>query len=157
MTDTQPPLPEDILQLLDDVESEFAATRTDYSDVRRRVNLARDKYRPKPETLADHGTGVRWTRVWWKGDGSDAVAFDNHPDGLYCSTLTNKRPITPWPEIEGINPAELLNDGWQLRQKQDIPKGWHAAFDRIGSAKLVENTAYPHLIVFCRAPQGEDT
>ena len=63
-----------------------------------------------------------------------------------------------WPEVEGINPSELLNDGWQIRRWNDVPAGWPTATlaadgeIRNGYAICVSPDSF--FLVFCRPPES---
>lgn len=158
MTDIE--LPDDIRSLLD------TAINTDGHALHSSIWLEqaktlRAKYTPKPETLADFGT-IRWARVWTPGENvyPSAQMIEGHPeydqyvdaDNLHLFDATK----APWPEVEGIDPLPLFNNGWQLRKLLNVPENFEIlAFSDL-RGRFVPNRPMGFengVVVLCRPPQ----
>ena len=84
----------------------------------------------KLATLADYSDGVRWDMVYSEPDRtnwlrSKSINGINIDESGHYST---KYSLTPWPEIVGIDPRDLLNDGWQIRKWDDVPDEWEIMY-----------------------------
>lgn len=147
------PLPDDVL-----TELQYALTEIiGKASMVERAELGQaliDKYTPKPETLADHGT-ITWTRLFEPSIGRDHLIEKLARD--YRDPPLIDGIEVPWPEVEGINPADLLNDGWQLRAHGDVPKGWWVLlFNAKRETYKGKNlTIHPDVVVVCCPPQTE--
>ena len=68
---------------------------------------------------------------------------------------------TGFPEVEGIDLRELLNDGWQIRTWRDVPVGWLVAYADGGGvvfSTITGNPArYASILVFCRPWEGDES
>ena len=112
----QTELPDDVIEMLTHLSNGHGASES--------TRMSRDllaKYATEPETLADHGT-IGWTRTWTNSEGSHGTSYEGGPE----FHLFGK--VIPWPAIEGIDPRDLLNDGWQIRRVGDPEvDGWEYA------------------------------
>ena len=139
-------LPEDVIAYL---EERTSGSRSEDPDI---AEALLSKYAPKPKTLADMGGSLAWDRRYFRGDGTNPFVEHEHEAGV---------DGVPWPEVEGIDPRELLNNGWQIRRWLDVPQDWSFAFvsergvepSRMWRADI---PATPNVIVFCRPPESDN-
>ena len=152
-------LPEDVIDYL--LKMEALQGFPDRSE----SNLGRllAKYAPQPKTLADYGP-IRWQRTFKLPNQSyDDWSLEsmNEGDGLVDVLPEDPDRLVPWPEVEGIDPRELLNNGWQIRCRRDIPEDWDFAWQGDyginGSSNGTSLQGVPmHAIMFCRPPESDN-
>lgn len=112
-----------------------------------------DRYRKGPRPLEGE---FQWVRRYVAPSGFTFIE-GGHPK-------IRDRPgddFQPWPDLEGIDPAELLNDGWQIRPWNQVPIDWQiCGYDKNpwrftkACVKANDNWEVPHVLrVFCRPPR----
>ena len=155
-------LPEDVIRFLRPIAVLGEIDHTPDSAVAQQL-LA--KYAPQPKTVADR-FDIQWTRYIFEIPGEELIEA-SWPDGLTIDERglafdkSDVGELHVWPEVEGIDPRELLNNGWQIRRWLDVPQDWSFAFvsergvepSRMWRADI---PATPNVIVFCRPPESDN-
>lgn len=164
MTDIE--LPEDVISALTHLSNGDGANEA--------TQLSRDllaKYAQKPATL-DERFDITWERTITDNFG-DTCTESDHVDGLKVTAKNfayrldgnegSVGSLMEWPEIDGIDPRELLNDGWLVQKRLLVPDGYDIAYSvsttdsghkRVGTFQP-DWHAPDALIVFCRPPEGD--
>ena len=134
---------------------DYIRSRAKLDDEARRLL---DEYWPEPETLADRGT-ITWTRRFSRGKlGATECVMP-----LGYRTMGDTFEL-PWPDIEGVDPKDLLNHGWEIRRFGDVPLHYQIA---MGNKEIsiycdpkhdmaVVHWPSENLLVFTRPPEEED-
>lgn len=152
-------LPEDVIAYL---EERTSGSRSEDPEIAEAL-LA--KYKPQPKTLADR-FDIKWTRYIVDKAGDRMVEVSS-PNGMpvdergWAYDRSSLGDVHVWPEVEGIDPRELLNDGWQIRCRKDIPKDWDFAWQGDhgihGDRKGTRLSDVPmHAVMFCRPPESDN-
>lgn len=163
---TSSELPESVAAYLRDVADGVAAGSE--SELAAQARKLLDEHEPEPKTLADiDGCSVVWDRVFVDRD-NDHMAESESPEvyvtrgGVGLSLARSGGTLTPWPDIQGIDPRPLLNDGWQIRPFREVPDDWVYAYDHEGRSQLKKSYT-PNVglwgttaLVFCRPPRNGD-
>ena len=136
-------LPEDVLEILHGIRRyDLAPSHLD--DM---ANAALQKYGIK--SLASAPGSLKWDRQYYRGDGTDAFLEQEYRGGV---------DGIPWPEIEGIDPRDLINDGWIVQKWCEVPEGHEIAMSLTRNGKhmavhaMLDQHDHKAVIVFCRPP-----
>ena len=117
-----------------------------------------DKYTPKPTTLADYGI-IRYDRVF-VNEAVHTWSEMRAPEGLVGMDPEYKYERLPWPEVEGIDPLPLLNNGHRLMTWHDVPSDWLVVWHR-GPVEVTKSSVIGSfhdadgVVVLARAPEYE--
>ena len=150
-------LPEDVLNFLE-------ASALDHLEGE--AHRLFEKYKPQPKTLADR-FDIQWTRYIVDKAG-DKMTEVSAPNGMPVDERgwgyegSSVGDLHVWPEVEGIDPREPLNDSWQIRRRSDIPEdwdfAWHDGLRTHGERKRDSLDQVPmRAIMFCRPPKSDQT
>ena len=148
-------LPEDVLNFLE-------ASALDHLEGE--AHRLFERYKPQPKTLADR-FDIQWTRYIVDKAG-DKMTEVSAPNGMPVDERgwgyegSSVGDLHVWPEVEGIDPSELLNNGYQIRAFLDVPDNWHIAvkggelIEVVPKIKFAVASGWPG-IVFCRPPESD--